>query len=144
LTFGTEAYSDAIEEMRLMYAAHWAEVGIGNLAPDYARYLDLEAAGLLHVVTARDAGALVGYHVLVVTRSLHDRAELCAITDIVYLKPAYRQGFTGFQFLKYACESLKAVGVTRVSTMSRKRRFFGKVLERLGFDELEVIYMKGL
>lgn len=143
LEFAVEAYSDAIEEMRLLYPINWAETGTDELDPDYERYLELESRGMMHVVTARDAGELVGYHQFIISTHLHRRHAMVASTDTVYLKKSHRKGFNGVRFLEFAFSSLPP-HVHRVSTMCTTRNFFGKVLERLGFRQSEQIYTKVL
>lgn len=146
LEFAVEAYSDAIEEMRLLYPAHWAEAGNirEDLAVNYARYLELEAAGMLHVVVARSAGELVGYHIFVIRAPQHYMGTLMAFSDATYLKPRYRLGFNGINFLRFASDSTRSVGAKRIHISSTARHPFGKVLEWMGFREQERIYSKDL
>lgn len=144
LVFAVEKYSAVIDEMCLLYPAHWAEVGEDELDMDYDKYEELEKGGILHVVTARDCTTLVGYHMLFVITGMHCRNRLIGITDILYLKPRYRLGFNGIRLLRFTCESLKQIGVHRVFTTATRRNFYGKVLEWLGFCELEVVYTKVL
>ena len=85
LAFSVEAYSDAIEEMRLLYPAHWAEVAHDTdslpLDVNYERYLSLESAGMLHVAVARQDGRLVGYHIFVVL------STFLSISEYVVARP---------------------------------------------------------
>jgi GNAT superfamily N-acetyltransferase len=146
LIFAVEPYSEVINEMRLMYPAHWAEVAINKdlvgLNPDYDRYSELDGQGLLHLVTARSNGDLVGYHLMIVTRHLHHKDSLSAISDITYLKPKYRKGMTGVKFLKYAFDGLRDMGVKCIHTSCKVNHDFGKILERLGFKEEERLYTR--
>jgi hypothetical protein len=148
LEFSVEAYSDVIEEMRLLYPAHWAEVAHDTdslpLEVNYERYLQLEAAGMLHVAVARQDGRLVGYHIFVVRAPQHYMSTVMAFSDATYLKPSCRKGFAGISFLRFAALSTKRAGAKGVYISSTSRLPFGKVLEWLGFAETERIYYKGL
>lgn len=148
LEFSVEAYSDAIEEMRLLYPAHWLEADHDTdtipLDVNYGRYLALEQAGLLHVAVARSEGALVGYHIFVVRAPQHHMSTPMAFSDATYLKPRFRLGFNGIRFLRFAGDSTRSMGAKGVYISSTTRKPFGKVLEWLGFRETERIYFKEL
>lgn len=148
LEFAVEAYSSAIEEMRLMYPSHWAEIAnnrdIIPLDMDYAKYEMMEQLGMLHVVTAREDGALVGYINFVVCPHLHHMSTVTATQDFMYLKPSYRKGFNGINFLRFADSSLKARGVRKVFQESTLRCDFGPVLKYLGYEPSAGIYSKVL
>jgi hypothetical protein len=148
LEFAVEAYSDVIDEMRLMYPAHWMEVDHGTdtipLDVNYERYVALELAGMLHVATARSEGELVGYHIFIVRAPQHHMSTLMAFSDATYLKPRYRLGFNGIRFLRFAGDSTRSAGARGVYISSTTRKPFGRVLEWLGFTETERIYYKDL
>lgn len=143
IEFAVERYEDAVDEMRLLYPAHWSEVGFsGPVDPDYEKY---ETMGpLLHLVTARSEGLLVGYHGVKVSPSSHQKGLLIGVTEAVYLRRSFRKGFNGVKFLKFTCESLKEKGVHRFITTATTRNPFYKILERLGFCEVERVYAKVL
>lgn len=148
LVFAEERYSDAIEEMRLMYPAHWAEIEKDAdtipLDMDYERYELLERLGIIHLVTARIDGRMVGYHLFCVSPHLHHKSSLTAVSDIFYLKPSYRKGFNGINFLRFAESSLKARGVQRAAMESTMRRDFGVILRFLGWGVMGHLYSKVL
>lgn len=148
LEFAIEAYSDAIEEMRLLYPAHWLEAAHDTdhipLEVNYDRYVALDEARMLHVAVARSAGKLVGYHIFVIRAPQHHMSTLMAFSDATYLKPRYRLGFNGIRFLRFAGESAKQTGAKGVYISSTTKKPFGKVLEWLGFRETERVYYKDL
>lgn len=147
LEFSVEAYSDVIEEMRLLYPSHWSEVAHDTehipLDVNYGRYLDLETAGMLHVAISRSEGALVGYHIFVIREPQHHMSTKMAFSDATYLKPRFRLGFNGIKFLRFAGDSTRESGAKGVYMSSTTRKPFGKVLEWLGFKETERVYFKG-
>ena len=148
LEFSVEAYSEVIEEMRLLYPAHWVESAHDTesipLDVNYERYLQLESAGLLHVAIARNKGELVGYHIFVVRSPQHHMSTTLAFSDATYLKPKYRIGFNGINFLRFAGDSTRSSGAKGVYMSSTSRKPFGRVLEWIGFKETERVYFKEL
>jgi hypothetical protein len=67
ITYQVEKPSVVLPEMVPFFAAHWQEIAMNRdrvpLDVDYDKYLALGEAGRLHVVTVREDGKLVGYHV---------------------------------------------------------------------------------
>lgn len=148
LEFSVEAYSDAIEEMRLLYPAHWAELSHDRdtlpLDVNYAGYEALEASGALLTAVARSEGVLVGYHLLVLKAPITSQESRMAYGSLLYIKPRFRKGFNGVRFLKYAEAACRNAGAKGVYISSTTRRPFGKLLERLGFAEVERTFFKVL
>ena len=77
ITFQKELFRDIKLEIQPLLVQHWEEVAMYKdkvpLAPDWARYQDMEDNGVLHVVTVRDSGTLVGYYVTMIVHGLHYR-----------------------------------------------------------------------
>lgn len=146
LIFAVEPYRSAIPEMSLLYPEHWEELALDKdhipLAPDHHRYNTMADAGMLHVVTARSAGALVGYFIFVLTPGLHYSTTKMALYDIFYLRKPYRQGYNGMHFIQFAEQSLREAGADKMYVGVKLNNDFGKVFERLGFTPAERIYIK--
>lgn len=142
--FSVERYQDTIAEVRLLYPAHWAEIALDHAAiplePDYERYDALAAAGILHLVTARVQRELIGYHLSMIHGHLHYKSSLTCFTDIFYLKPEHRNGFTGYKMLKFFRDSVRTMGVQKVYMGTKLSHDIGPLLERLGFKAIERIY----
>jgi hypothetical protein len=60
------------------------------IEPDVERYEQLNAQGLVVLVTLRDEGELKGYVLGLTYRSLHHKHIFCGIGDASYIDPAYR------------------------------------------------------
>ena len=146
LTFLVEPYRSVIPEMSLRYPEHWEELALDKssipLAPDYAKYNAMADAGMLHVVTARSSGVLVGYFIFVITPGLHYVTTRMALYDIFYLRKPYRKGYNGMRFIQFAETSLREAGVDKMYVGVKLNNDFGKVFERLGFTPAERIYIK--
>lgn len=145
IKFAVEQYRDAIEEVKPYYALHYAELASNkeiDLNPNYDAYNGLADAGLIHLVTARDNGLLVGYHISIVSPHMHYQHSLTAFTDIYYLDEKYRIGRNGINMFKFMESSLKKRGVERIYMMTKTDSDKSKILKRLGYAEKERIYTK--
>jgi hypothetical protein len=147
ISFEVERFSDVIGEMREYFTAHYQELAtfkdkISEVNPDYALYEAMDAAGKLHLVTARDEGKLVGYYVGVVMPQPHYKTTLAAMADLYWLHPDYRKGFTGVDFLRFIESSLKERGV-QVTVMGTKlSKDLGRLYEHLGYQPTDTVWRK--
>ena len=70
-----ECLASVKEDIKPLLEEHWELVALNQgkikLNPNWEEYARLDAAGVLRVFTAREDGELVGYCVLVVSRSMH-------------------------------------------------------------------------
>lgn len=148
ITYAVEAWPDAAAEIMPLWDAHNAEVAAkddkARLAPDLDRYMALHLAGKLHIVVAREAGAVIGYLFAAVETHLHRRNTLCAFYDLYYVKPEHRRGWTGIHLFKEAERSLKARGVVKLHTGTKLWKDVGRLFERMGWDETERLFTKSL
>lgn len=146
MDFATENFYEVWDDMVLLFQAHWSEIALNKdkikLSPDFNFYMAAWESKQLHIVTARDQGVLVGYYVFFVRSHPHYINSLTASADVLYLSPEYREGLAGMRFMKWAFQSLWDIGVQRIVANVKLHHDFGKVLERLGFSEVERIYTK--
>lgn len=146
ITFMVEPWSACFGEMSKLWQEHWEEVAINRnsiqLDPDLDEYASLERTGALHVVVARERGAIVGYHISIVRPHLHYRRSLSAFTDVYFLRASHRKGLTGVRLIKAAEETLRARGVQKMFTGTKKHLDMGPIFERLGWTETERLYTK--
>lgn len=148
VTYQVEPASALIEEIKPLLEAHYEEIARHKnkiaLNPDYERYAELDRLGMVHAVTVRDSGKLVGYYISFVVPHLHYKDHLMSLNDIVYLSPVYRKGFTAIRMFKFAEHNLRGKGVTKIHINMKLAHDFGPVLERIGYVEIERIYEKML
>ncbi len=115
------------------------------LDPDWDRYLQYDVANILQVLTVRDRGVLVGYVFMLVHPHLHYASTVWAQSDIFWLDPAYRFGWTAMKMFKEVVAGMRKLGV-KVVMINAKLHFeadrgtIGKLFERLGFKPTETIY----
>jgi len=145
ITYQVERYYLVIDEIKTLFENHWEEVS-GNpeipLNPNYDRYLELDKLEMLHMVTARNDGKVIGYHVSMIMPHLHYQQSITCFTDIFFIHKDYRHGFTGIKLFKFLEESLKEKNVQRIYMGTKLKLDIGPILERLGYKAIERIYTK--
>jgi hypothetical protein len=146
LTYQVEPWSMALPEMMGLWPAHWVEVAADKdkiaLDPDLDRYAEMERKGVLHVITARKGGELVGYNVWIVGTLLHHRTILTGMSDMYWLRPDCRKGFEGIRFIKEGERYVKSLGVKKLFGTFQPCLDLGRIFERLGWHQAERVYCK--
>ncbi|MET3133628.1 hypothetical protein AAKU55_003918 [Oxalobacteraceae bacterium GrIS 1.11] len=146
IRFQVEKWRDALPDMEPILVQHWHEIALGHdkVPLDIARerYQSLCDAGALHVVTARKDGAMVGYHVAIVSGHLHYLSTPHAITDVYFILPAYRRGFTGIRLFRFVEAAMRTLGVKKLVTGTKLHLDMGAILRWLGYSATETVYTK--
>lgn len=144
--FAVERWRDVRPEMLPLLQRHWREVALNHAAVpldiDEERYADLDEAGALHILTARRDGALIGYHVAIISGHLHYKSTLHGITDVYWIAPECRHGVTGMRMFQRVEAELKALGVRKLFTATKLHMDQGPLFERLGYHPVERLYAK--
>lgn len=143
MRFQEEKLKDCLEEAKPLLYAHWKEIAHYQdieFAPDYEQYFRMEEAGVIKVFTAREQSVLVGYAVYFIRHHIHYKSCLCAYQDILFLDPNYRR--TGGIFIKWCDERLKELGVQLIIQHIKAAHNFGKMLERFGYELMDLIFVK--
>ena len=148
MNFAIENLAKVRREIEPLLMEHWNEIALNKdiikLNPDWREYARLDELNALRIYTARKDGELMGYFVIMVSRSLHYKDHLFANNDIVFLTKPARKGLTGLKLVKFAMESLKAEGVTKLHINTKTHQPFDPIMERLGFEEIETVFSKVL
>lgn len=146
ITFMVERWTDCHAEMSALWDEHWKEVAINRdaiqLEPDLEQYFEYERTGALHVVVARDAGQIVGYHISIVRTHLHYKRSLSAFTDVYFLRKDQRKGRIGIRLIEEAERTLAARGVQKMFTGTKLHLNMGPIFEHLGWTPTETLYTK--
>ena len=146
VTFAVEDWFDVKSQMEHLWPAHWEEVAINKdkipLDPDFDAYGAMASAGMLHIVVAREMGAVVGYHFTIVKPHLHYRRSLSGLTDIYYIAPQYRAGRIPLRLFEFVEKTLKARGVEKLFTGTKLSLDAGPLFEHMGWTETERLYTK--
>jgi len=105
-------------------------------------YERIDFAGNLHILVARDAGNILGYHVSMIMPAPHGTDTLCGFTSFYFVRREYRGKGIGAQLFLQAAESMKGRGVTRIFTPSREHTPHVELLQRLGWEKYEIMLMR--
>tara|TARA_S200002703_G_scaffold80215_1_gene69145 strand:- start:4177 stop:4629 length:453 start_codon:yes stop_codon:yes gene_type:complete len=144
IKFKLENLANVKQEAEPLLKEHWEEIALNKdiikLNPDWKAYGELDRVNALRVFTARKDGKLVGYFVVIVSKALHYADHLFANNDIIFLTKPARKGLTGVKLIKFAIDSLKTEGITKLHINTKAHQPFDPILERLGFEEIERVY----
>lgn len=135
----------------MLFKQHWLEIALNKdrirLDPDWDKYFDLDLADILNVLTVRANGVLVGYVFVLVFPHLHYFSTTWAQTDMFWLQPAYREGWTGVRMFRELEKHLKTRGVKVIHVVVKlhyqaERGTLNKLFERLGYHPIETVMAK--
>src|ERR1700689_2416429 len=111
IVFQVEDVKTVQSEGLQMLERHYQEIAqfksVQKLDPDWEAYYRDERQGRLWVMTARSAGALVGYIVMFLTHDRHYRKMLRAVEDLHFILPEYRKGMVGYRMLAKAKQAMQ-------------------------------------
>jgi len=135
-------------EIAALSKRHHAEGGTKYepYSPDWERYHQLDRMGLLAAWTARPIGghALAGYVIWIVSPGIHCTETLIADAKLFYLAPEWRDGLTGYKFLKSAIEAIRAAanpGIIRMETNDLyEGGRVGALIRRLGGKQVGSVF----
>lgn len=148
LTTQAEAFRPFLEEVQPLLPRHWEELALDKetvpLAPDYDRYLRMDAQGMLSVMTVRAAGKLVGYSIMIVQPGFHYRTVLEARMDIFWLAPEHRGRMGGVRLFRAHEAELKRRGVRRMYVGSKLHKDSSRLFEAMGYRPIEQWFSKML
>lgn len=146
ITYQVERWAFLRREMLPLLVQHWKEIALNHtdvpLDIDHERYDALDESGALHIVTVRKDGELIGYHVAMVSGHLHYKSTLHAITDVYWVHPNHRAGFTGIRLFQHVEREMKALGVRKLFTGTKVHLDMSPLFERLGYRRVEYLYAK--
>lgn len=146
ITFQKELFGKIMPELPELFYRHWEEVALDKeaikLKPDWPTYLQMELLNILHMMTVRAEGKLVGYYIALVRPHLHYAESLTAWSDIFYLLPEYRRGLTGYQLFAETEDMLKKLGVQKSYVMTKAHLPITIIMKRRGYRFIERIYTK--
>ena len=141
-----ECLASVKEDIKPLIEKHWELVALNQgtikLNPNWEEYARLDAAGVLRVFTAREDSELVGYCVLVVSRSMHYKDHVFANNDVTFVLPDNRAGATGYQLLKYAEDHCAENDISLMNVNTKVHLPFDSLLVGMGFNLIERIYSK--
>ena len=148
ITYQAESIEKILDELKPLLEKHWEEVAWYKedikLNPDYDRYLQLDLMGLIHAVTVRDDGKLVGYNINFINNHPHYKDHTYAVNDIIFLSPEYRKPGLASTLILITEKLLKEIGVSVVTIHMKTDHTFEGLMDHTGFERQEYIYSKKL
>lgn len=145
MRFSCEEYEDVADDIKPLLEEHYDEIAKYKdipLAPDWTAYRELCRAGIVKIFTCRQDDRLIGYGIYFIKPHLHYITCLVAQQDILFITKGYRG--TGFRFINWCDEQLKALGVQMTVHHVKASHNFGPMLERQGYELMDLIYTKRL
>lgn len=147
ITFQIERWAPFFAEAEPIMQRHWEEIAIDRetikLSLDRERYQQMDDAGILHILSAREHGILIGYYIAFILPHVHYKeAGLMAFTDIYYVERAARRGPIGMSLFVEAEKSLRARGVVKTYLSTKVHKDNGPIFERLGWTLTDRTYTK--
>lgn len=144
IVFAREDYDEASWSGDIMLK-HWQELGHSPdlpLTPDFALYRTLADANRLRIFTVRLDELLLGYAVFLLGVDTLTKEKIQAVCNVLYLEPAYRRGWTGYNLMKFANESMEINdGVSAIShCLSVRNPSLSILLERMNFRKEEEVW----
>lgn len=147
IVFNQEKYLVCITELEALAKKHSTEIDLYPdkvpVSVDHMTYMNMESAGILKIYTARKDNKLIAYNVFHVMPHIHYKTTKYAMSDALYLDPAYRGQGLARPFFQFCEKKLKEEEGVQVITMTMKQKYpFDKLCEAEGFDYAERVYSK--
>lgn len=137
--------------------AHYQDIA---LDPDVDAYNKCEEIGILRCYTARLNGELIGYSINFLKHNMHYKQSLQGLQDVLFVAKVHRHGRVGVKLIRFKEEQLQAEGTqvtyehTKANAQIREalaelyafrgRTDVGALMERLGYELVDLIYAKRL
>jgi len=143
----TETWKAIDAEIEEVAGYHWQELALDKLLfqrdLDHERYLKMEELGMMHVVTARADGKLVGYIVCFVMPHLHYKSSgLVALADMYFILREYRKGGLGVRMFREMERGLKQRNVIRAHMSCKVHEDHTKLFEGMGWTLTDLTFSK--
>lgn len=130
-----------IWSLLLEYAGEAAAPGMVPPAIRAQDYKRLEAAGVLHPISALFDGELIGYVTVLVSEIPHYGRSI-AITESFFVARAHRKTGAGLRLLRAAEAKARELGSPVLLVSAPPRGDLAEVLPRIGYDEVGRTFLK--
>lgn len=148
ITYQKEFFVQLIPELPELFMGEYEEAvedkNRHKLNPAWQRYVELEMAQILHILTVRADGKLVGYIFNFIYPALQFADLVCASSDIMFILPAYRRGFTGVKLFIENDKMLKKLGAKKVLATFPSHANMQQLMKRLKYEVSGSIFSKWL
>lgn len=146
ITCQIENWDNVKEEAKPLWEPHYEEVGQNKtkmyLNPDLDKLDKFNALGMLHIVTVRKDGELVGYHASIIDTLLHYKHILAANGDLYWIRKDCRNGGIPIKLFKKVESTLKHRGVQVMYEATKLYFDHDRLFSHLGYTAIERKYSK--
>jgi hypothetical protein len=149
ITFQVERWREFAPDGYQIFPRHWEDLSLDrdkiSLSVDDPKYQQLDDLGILHIVTARKDGRLIGYFLSFLMIHPHYKdAGMMAVADIYYLLPEARSGGTGVKLFAEVEKSLRERGVIKAYLSCKIHQDHTELFTRLGWKATDIMFTKHL
>jgi GNAT superfamily N-acetyltransferase len=149
ISFQKESWKDLERDGQELFAMNFAELGLNKdkvfLAPNSSLFEEIDQKGVLHIITARKDGKLVGYHISALLPHMHYRdAGMMGYTDAYYVHPEHRKGGLGAKLLIEVERTLRERGATKFYISTKAHSDNSELFEALGYSFTDKVFTKML
>jgi GNAT superfamily N-acetyltransferase len=149
VSFQRETWDALERDGQELFALNFRDLGLNkdciSLAPNSALFREVEGKGVLHVITARADGKLIGYHISALLPHMHYKdAGLMAYTDAYYVHPEHRKGGIGAKLIMEVERTLTERGATKFYMSTKAHSDNTELLEAMGFHFTDKVFTKML
>lgn len=147
-TFQLEKWAVLIADGKEIFAKHYDELSLEKdripLGMDFDTYQDMENRGILHVLSCRKDGTLIGYYIaIVINHHPHYKTSgPVSTTDMFYILPEHRTGGCGARLLMMAEKTLRERGVHKAFISVKLKMDHSALLEKLGWTATDKVFAK--
>ena len=145
MVYTTEKFKDNIAFFAELSKMHYEEVAPYSdiaLNVNWNQFIKLEEVGVLKTYGIRENDFLVGYALFFVNYSMEYSDSLQASMNNIFIHPDHRG--QGLDFIQWCDEQLKEEGVQVVYHHVKVKNDYGKLLNKLGYEKMNVEYSKRL
>lgn len=146
ITYQVECWEDYVKDCQHLWLEHYDEIAVQKdkikMSPHADGYRHMEELGGLQILTVRENGCMIGYHVTFIRVHPHYQDMLCGFVDAYFITNEKRKGMNGVKMIKEAEASLKNRGVKKIFSGTKNSKDMSKIFEYLGWSLTEQLFTK--
>lgn len=147
IQFQSETLDQAWDDLIPLIHSYWKEAEGHRHYQGFdisrARYAEYESAGMLHCVTVRDDGVLIGYALGYISESMRSQVRIWG-DDMFYLHPAYRGQSIGKALMWFIEDYCQSNGISEIVLNALTGAGVPEMLEHVDYTPVSVQYSKRL